>query len=67
MTVTPRVRHLRAGDLLAPGADRPTDVAEFLPSALIAFTRQRELLTTSPRAVSENETAGIFSRSMDLE
>jgi hypothetical protein len=37
MTVTPPVRHLRAADLLAPGA------------------------------VSENETAGIFSRSMELE
>ena len=37
MTVTPPVRHLRAADLLAPGA------------------------------VGENETAGIFSRSMEVE
>lgn len=67
MTVTPPVRHLRAADLPAPGADRPTDVAELLPSVLlIAFTRQQELLTTPPKAVSEYETAGIFSRSMEL-
>jgi hypothetical protein len=48
MTVTPRVRHLRAADLLAPGADRPTDVAELLPSVLIAFTRQSSVPWVTP-------------------
>jgi hydroxyacid-oxoacid transhydrogenase len=66
MTITPPVRHLRTADLLALGADGPNDVAEHLPFVLIAPTRQQQLLTTSPKAVTEDETAGIFSRSMEL-
>jgi hypothetical protein len=66
MTVPPPVHHLRAADLSAPGTHRLTDVAELLPSTLIAFTSQQQLLTTSPKAVTEDETAAIFSRSMEL-
>jgi hydroxyacid-oxoacid transhydrogenase len=66
MTITPPVRHLRAADLLALGADRPNDVPEHLPFVLIVLTRQQQLLTTSPKAVTEDEIAGIFSRSMEL-
>ena len=47
-------------------AEKPNDVAEHLPFVLIALTRQQQLLTTSPDAVTEDETAGIFSRSMEL-
>lgn len=32
-------RHLRAAELLAPGADRPADLAEFLPGVLVALMR----------------------------
>ena len=32
-------RHVRAAELLAPGADRPTDLSEFLPSVLTALMR----------------------------
>jgi hydroxyacid-oxoacid transhydrogenase len=32
-------RHLRAAELLAPGADRPADLSEFLPSVLVALMR----------------------------
>jgi alcohol dehydrogenase class IV len=32
-------RHIRAAELLAPGAPRPADLAEFLPSVLTALMR----------------------------
>jgi len=65
MTITPPARHRRAADLLPPGADRPDDVAEHPPFVLIVLTKQ-QLLSTSSKAVTEDETAGIFSRSMEL-
>ena len=36
-------RHIRAAELLAPGADRPTDLAEFLPSVLAALMRDIDI------------------------
>ena len=86
-------RHLRAAELLEPGADRPADPAEFLPGVvarlmrdidipngvaavgfdegdipdLVAGTmKQQRLLATCPREVTEDDIAGIFSRSMSL-
>ena len=32
-------RHVRAAELLAPGADRPSDLAQFLPSVLVDLMR----------------------------
>ena len=86
-------RHVRAAELLAPGADRPADLAEFLPTVLADLMRdidipngvgavgfgegdipdlvdgamkQQRLLATSPKAVTEDDLAGIFRRSMAL-
>jgi hydroxyacid-oxoacid transhydrogenase len=86
-------RHLRAAELLAPGAERPSDPSELLPTVLAELMRdidipngigavgfaeadipalaegamkQQRLLATSPREVTEDETAGIFTRSMSL-
>ncbi|RBY95273.1 alcohol dehydrogenase [Blastococcus sp. TF02-8] len=86
-------RHVRAAELLAPGADRPSDLAEFLPTVLADLMRdidmpngigavgfddgdipdlvegtmkQQRLLATSPKAVTEDDAAGIFRRSMEL-
>jgi hydroxyacid-oxoacid transhydrogenase len=86
-------RHVRAAELLAPGADRPSDPAEFLPTVLAQLMRdidipngvaavgfdegdipdlvagtmkQQRLLATCPREVTEDDIAGIFSRSMAL-
>jgi hydroxyacid-oxoacid transhydrogenase len=86
-------RHIRAAELLAPGASRPAEAAEFLPSVLISLMRdieipngigavgyssgdipglvdgtmkQQRLLATSPKAVTEDDVAGIFARSMEL-
>ncbi|MGY2084327.1 hydroxyacid-oxoacid transhydrogenase [Blastococcus sp. SYSU DS0539] len=86
-------RHLRAAELLAPGADRPSDLSEFLPTVLADLMRdidipngvgavgfgegdipdlvdgamkQQRLLATCPRAVTEDDLAGIFQRSMAL-
>jgi alcohol dehydrogenase class IV len=36
-------RHLRAAELLAPGADRPSDPAEFLPQVLSDLMRDIEI------------------------
>ena len=36
-------RHIRAAELLAPGADRPSDLSEFLPGILSALMRDIEL------------------------
>jgi hydroxyacid-oxoacid transhydrogenase len=86
-------RHVRAAELLAPGNDRPGDLAEFLPSVLIELMRdidipngigavgygtgdidglvegtmkQQRLLATSPRPVTEDDAAGILTRSIEL-
>ncbi|MCW2888787.1 MAG: adhfe [Streptosporangiaceae bacterium] len=86
-------RHVRAAELLAPGKDRPADLAEFLPSVLIELMRdidipngigavgygtgdidglvegtmkQQRLLATSPRPVTEDDAAGILTRSIEL-
>jgi hydroxyacid-oxoacid transhydrogenase len=86
-------RHIRAAELLAPKADRPSDLAEFLPAVLAELMRdidipngiaavgfgesdisdlvagtmqQQRLLATAPRPVSDEDVAGIFSRSMEL-
>jgi hydroxyacid-oxoacid transhydrogenase len=86
-------RHIRAAELLAPGADRPSQLSEFLPTVLADLMRdihipngiaavgfdeddvsdlvegtmkQQRLLATSPRAVTEDDIAGIFRRSMEL-
>ena len=86
-------RHLRAAELLAPGADRPADPAEHLPRVLSALMRdvgipngigavgfgegdvgslvdgamqQQRLLATCPRDVTEDDLAGIFTRSFEL-
>ncbi|TFV51878.1 hydroxyacid-oxoacid transhydrogenase [Blastococcus sp. TF02A-35] len=86
-------RHVRAAELLAPGADRPSDLAEFLPTVLADLMRdidmpngigavgfdegdipdlvegtmkQQRLLATSPKAVTEDDAAGIFQRSVEL-
>jgi alcohol dehydrogenase class IV len=86
-------RHVRAAQLLAPDADRPSDAAEFLPTVLADLMRdidipngvaavgfgeadipqlvegtmkQQRLLATCPRAVTEEDIAGIFTRSMAL-
>ncbi|NEK84677.1 iron-containing alcohol dehydrogenase [Blastococcus saxobsidens] len=86
-------RHVRAAELLAPGADRPSDLAEFLPTVLADLMRdidmpngigavgfdegdipdlvdgtmkQQRLLATSPKAVTEDDLAGIFRRSMSM-
>ncbi|MCA0143773.1 hydroxyacid-oxoacid transhydrogenase [Blastococcus sp. LR1] len=86
-------RHVRAAELLAPGADRPSDLAEFLPTVLADLMRdidmpngigavgfdegdipdlvdgtmkQQRLLATSPKAVTEDDAAGIFQRSLEL-
>ena len=86
-------RHLRAAELLAPGADRPSDPSELLPRVLIDLMRdidlpngvaavgfddgdvpalvegtmkQQRLLATCPREVTEDDVAGIFTRSMHL-
>jgi hydroxyacid-oxoacid transhydrogenase len=36
-------RHIRGAELLAPGADRPGDPAQFLPSVLISLMRDIEI------------------------
>ncbi|GII53744.1 alcohol dehydrogenase [Planotetraspora thailandica] len=86
-------RHLRAAELLDPSADRPADLAEFLPGVLTALMRdvgipdgiggvgytkddvpalaegammQQRLLATSPRPVTEDDVAGILTRSITL-
>ncbi|RZU31145.1 hydroxyacid-oxoacid transhydrogenase [Blastococcus saxobsidens] len=86
-------RHVRAAELLAPGADRPADLVEFLPTVLADLMRdidmpngigavgfdegdipdlvegtmkQQRLLATSPKAVTEDDAAGIFRRSIEL-
>lgn len=86
-------RHLRAAELLAPGAARPSRDPEFLPSVLIDLLRdidipngiaavgfgaadvpelvegtmkQQRLLATCPKPVTEDDIAGIFTRSMEL-
>ena len=86
-------RHVRAAELLAPGADRPDDAAEYLPSAMISLMRdidipngvaavgyhhgdiadlvdgtmkQQRLLATSPKVVTEDDLAAVFTRSMEL-
>ena len=86
-------RHLRAAELLAPGAARPPEDAEFLPSVLIGLLKdidipngiaavgfdavdvpelvegtmkQQRLLATCPKPVTEDDIAGIFTRSMEL-
>jgi alcohol dehydrogenase class IV len=86
-------RHLRAAELLDPGKDRPSDLAEFLPSVLIDLMRdidipngigavgygtgdidalvegtmkQQRLLATAPRPVTEEDAAGILTRSIEL-
>jgi hydroxyacid-oxoacid transhydrogenase len=86
-------RHLRAAELLAPDADRPSNPAELLPTVLadlmrdieipngigaVGFTeadipqlvegtmKQQRLLATCPREVTEDDIAGIFTRSMSL-
>jgi alcohol dehydrogenase class IV len=86
-------RHLRAAELLAPGAERPSDPSEFLPRVLSELMRdieipngigavgfgegdvgalvdgamkQQRLLATCPRDVTEDDLAGIFTRSLEL-
>src|SRR6478672_7440350 len=86
-------RHVRAAELLAPGAERTKDLRDLLPAvltdlmrdidlpnglsavgyddsdieALVEGTmRQQRLLATSPKAVTEDDAAGIFRRSMNL-
>ena len=86
-------RHVRAAELLAPGADRPSDLSQFLPTVLAELMRdidipngigavgygegdigslgdgprkQQRLLATCPRDVTEDDLAGIFSRSIEL-
>ena len=86
-------RHVRAAELLSPGADRPSELSEFLPTVLSQLMRdihipngvaavgfdegdvaalvdgtlkQQRLLATSPRPVTEDDLAGIFTRSMTL-
>jgi hydroxyacid-oxoacid transhydrogenase len=86
-------RHLRAAELLAPGAARPDDLSELLPGVLADLMRdidlpngiaavgfgegdvpelvegamkQQRLLATCPKAVTEEDLAGIFTRSMEL-
>ena len=86
-------RHLRAAELLAPGAERPSDLSEHLPRVLSELMRdidipngigavgfgegdigalvdgamkQQRLLATCPRDVTEDDLAGIFSRSLEL-
>ena len=86
-------RHLRAAQLLAPGADRPGEAGETLPAVLIDLMRdieipngiaavgfgpgdvpglvegtmkQQRLLATCPKPVTEDDIAGIFTRSMEL-
>jgi alcohol dehydrogenase class IV len=86
-------RHLRAAELLAPGADRPSDPAELLPTVLAQLMRdidipngigavgfdegdiddlvggtmkQQRLLATCPKEVTEDDIAGIFTRSIQL-
>jgi alcohol dehydrogenase class IV len=86
-------RHLRAAQLLAPDADRPSDASELLPTVLADLMRdidipngigavgfgeadipdlvegtmkQQRLLATCPREVTEDDIAGIFSRSLSL-
>jgi alcohol dehydrogenase class IV len=86
-------RHVRAAELLAPGADRPDDPAEFLPGVLLGLMRdvgiangigavgytesdvpdlvdgamkQQRLLATAPRPVTEEDVAGILTRSVSL-
>jgi hydroxyacid-oxoacid transhydrogenase len=86
-------RHVRAAELLAPGADRPTDAAELLPTVLADIMRdigipngiaavgfgegdvaglvegtlqQQRLLATAPREATEDDLAGIFTRSLAL-
>jgi alcohol dehydrogenase class IV len=86
-------RHVRAAELLAPGADRPDDAAEYLPSAMISLMRdidipngvaavgyhhgdiadlvdgtmkQQRLLANSPKVVTEDDLAAVFTRSMEL-
>ena len=86
-------RHVRAAELLAPGANRPSDMSQFLPNVLAQLMRdidipngvaavgfeqadvaqlvegtlkQQRLLATSPRPVTEEDLAGIFTRSMTL-
>jgi alcohol dehydrogenase class IV len=86
-------RHLRAADLLDPGADVAADSPDRLARVLVALMRdidipagigavgfgeadvadlvegslkQQRLLTTSPREVTGEDLAGIFSRSISL-
>lgn len=86
-------RHIRAAELLAPGATRPSQLAEFLPSVLTDLMRdielpngigavgfdegdvddlvagtmkQQRLLATCPKPVTDEDVAGIFTRSLEL-
>ena len=86
-------RHLRAAELLAPGADRPSDASELLPTVLAELMRdieipngigavgygeddvpdlvegtmkQQRLLATAPKEVTEDDVAGILTRSIAL-
>ncbi len=86
-------RHIRAAELLAPGAARPDDLSEFLPGVLADLMRdidipngigavgfdegdigelvsgtmkQQRLLATCPRPVTDDDIAGIFTRSLEL-
>jgi hydroxyacid-oxoacid transhydrogenase len=36
-------RHIRGAELLAPGADRPSDMSQFLPSVLVSLMRDIEI------------------------
>ncbi|ADG88874.1 alcohol dehydrogenase [Thermobispora bispora] len=86
-------RHLRAAELLDPGAERPDDPAEFLPRVLLRLMqdigmpngiggvgydsgdvpalvegamKQQRLLATAPKPVTEEDLAGILTRSITL-
>jgi hydroxyacid-oxoacid transhydrogenase len=86
-------RHLRAAEMLAPGAALQAGSAQVLPTVLVELMRdieipngvaavgfspgdipalvdgamkQQRLLATAPRPVTEDDLAGIFTRSMEL-
>ncbi|MCW2777459.1 MAG: adhfe, partial [Frankiales bacterium] len=86
-------RHVRAAELLSPGAARPDDLRELLPTVLADLMReigipngiggvgygegdvpelvqgtmkQQRLLATCPLPVTEDDVAGIFTRSLEL-
>ena len=61
-------RHVRAAELLAPGAERPADLAEFLPSVLTALLRDIDLPNgTGAVGFDEGDVPGLVAGTMQQQ